>query len=127
MTAAVPKNEGVWQMIEADKRRDRRLRRLTVAAWSVTLLVVLIFAGMIGREVMRTIQLEEVGVAPPGAVLDAVMPLVGVVGGLSLLIAVLGTVGVFLRLRTASLHEIQLRLSALEEMLAERGSADRRA
>jgi hypothetical protein len=43
-----------------------------------------------------------------------------VLGVLSLLIAVLSTVGIFLRLRTASLTEIQLRLAALEQVLASR-------
>ena len=38
---------------------------------------------------------------------------------MSVLIATLATVAVFLRLRTASLSEIQLRLAALEEMLAD--------
>jgi uncharacterized membrane protein len=41
-----------------------------------------------------------------------------VVGVLGLLVAILSTVGIFLRLRTASLSEIQLRLAALEEMIA---------
>ena len=36
---------------------------------------------------------------------------------ISLLIGTLSTVGIFLRLRTASLGEVQLRLAALEEML----------
>jgi hypothetical protein len=43
-----------------------------------------------------------------------------VLGELSLLVAVLATVGVFLRFRTASLAEIQLRLAALEGMVGER-------
>lgn len=45
------------------------------------------------------------------------MPLIAVVGVLSLLIATPSTVGVFLRLSTASLAGIQLRLAALEDML----------
>ena len=40
-----------------------------------------------------------------------------VLGVLSVLIATLSTVGMFLRQRTASLAEIQLRLAALEELL----------
>lgn len=55
--------------------------------------------------------------ALPHAVYDAALPLVAVVGVLSLLIATLGTVGIFLRLRTASLSEIQLRLANLEDMV----------
>ena len=42
----------------------------------------------------------------------------------STLIATLSTVGIFLRLRTASLQEIQLRLAALEAMLTRDDSAN---
>jgi len=51
------------------------------------------------------------------------MPLIGVLWTLSLLVSALTTVGVFLRLRTASLSEIQLRLAALEEMLTAQSDA----
>jgi hypothetical protein len=54
------------------------------------------------------------------ALVGAAMPLFIVLGLLSVLIATLSTVGIFLRLRTASLAEIQLRLAALEEMLTTR-------
>ncbi len=47
------------------------------------------------------------------------MPLIAVTGVLSVLIATVSTVGIFLRLRTASLAEIQVRLAALEQMLLE--------
>ena len=50
-----------------------------------------------------------------------------VVGCFSVLVATLATIAIFLRLRTASLTEIQVRLAALEEMIAardtERGKA----
>jgi hypothetical protein len=49
------------------------------------------------------------------------MPLFDVLWKLSLLVAGLSTVGIFLRLRTASLSEIQLRLAALEELVAAHG------
>jgi hypothetical protein len=50
----------------------------------------------------------------------AAMPGLIVLGLLSVLVATLSTIGVFLRLRTASLMEIQLRLAALEDMLGAR-------
>jgi hypothetical protein len=59
----------------------------------------------------------DVGAATIAAVWQTALPVVTVVGVLSLLIAVLSTVGIFLRLRTASLGEIRLRLGALEDML----------
>ena len=48
------------------------------------------------------------------------MPLFTTLLMLSVLIATLSTVAIFLRLRTATLSEIQLRLAALEDMLASR-------
>lgn len=51
------------------------------------------------------------------------MPLVIALGILSVLIATVSTIGMFVRMRTASLHEIQLRLAALEEMIVSRSGS----
>lgn len=115
----------VWVMIDRERRRDRWVRSVSVAAWSVTFIVFIGFAAITANRVALTMRQVEVGVAPAGAVWEAAMPLVAVVGTVSLLIAVLSTVGIFLRLRTASLHEIQLRLAALESMLTERHTSAR--
>jgi hypothetical protein len=64
------------------------------------------------------------GVQHINEVISTLMPLVAVIGFVSLLVAVLSTVGVFLRLRTASLSEIQLRLAALEGMLLKRSAPE---
>ena len=79
-----------------------------------------VIAVMVGAQVAQMMEAYAAGAAPWTAVFWSAMPLLTVVGILSLLIATLSTVGVFLRLRTASLGEIQLRLAALEEMLASR-------
>ena len=113
----------VWAQVERDKRVDRRLRRLTIAAWTMTIIVVLVFG------VATAIRLATLyHLAPWGMIVGSAFPLLAVLGVLCALIATLGTVGIFLRLRTASLTEIHLRLAALEEMLASRGdgtTADR--
>jgi len=62
-----------------------------------------------------------VGALPWATVFAAAMPLVIVLGLLSVLVATLSTIGIFLRLRAASLAEIQLRLAALEDMIAAQG------
>ncbi len=77
----------------------------------------LVFAVIIVQHMLLVRRRIAVGVDSPLALYDAAMPLVAVVGVVSLLVATLTTVGIFLRLRTASLSEIQLRLAALEEML----------
>jgi hypothetical protein len=113
-----PASERVWSVIEREKRRDKLVRRVSVTAWSVTGGAVLAFGGVTAMEVWRYVQHAIGGEVGWSAVFQRTIPFVGVVGVLGLLIAVLSTVGIFLRLRTASLSEIQLRLAGLEEMIA---------
>lgn len=111
---------GAWALIETEKRRDRLIRRVSITAWTVTLVLVLLFAVMTGAQVAQMIEVVGAGAAPWTVIFWSAMPLLVVLGILSLLIATLSTVGIFLRLRTASLAEIQLRLAALEDMLGSR-------
>jgi membrane-bound acyltransferase YfiQ involved in biofilm formation len=113
-------SEKAWTLIEQEKRRDRLLRVVSVTAWAITFVIVLLFAIMIGLQVAEMWKSFHDGMLPRWAVVSSAMPLVIVLGFLSVLIATLTTIGIFLRLRTASLTEIQLRLAALEDMLAKR-------
>jgi hypothetical protein len=112
-----PTSERVWAVIEREKRRDKLVRKVSIAAWSVTGGAVLAFGAVTTAEVWQLLRYVREGVAPWEIILDRVMPFIAVIGVLGLLIAVLSTVGIFLRLRTASLSEIQLRLAGLEEMV----------
>jgi hypothetical protein len=110
--------DAAWDAIEKEKRRDRAMRRTSIIAWSTTFVVLLIFAGiMVQRIAVAWHRSMILGIHPPDPVYDAALPLIVVIGVLSLLIATLATIGIFLRLRTASLSEIQLRLANLEDML----------
>jgi len=117
-TQLSPASERVWSLIEQEKRRDRLVRRVSVTAWSVTGGAVLLFGGVTSVQVWRVMRHAAEGLVPWEIVFNVAMPFVAVIGILSLLIAVLSTVGIFLRLRTASLSEIQMRLAGLEEMIA---------
>jgi hypothetical protein len=107
-----------WAMIEDEKRRDRFVRKVSVVAWSATFAIVILFTIMVGIQVAEMVKAGLMGAVPWMAAVGVATPLIVVLGFLSLLIATLSTVGVFLRQRTASLAEIQLRLAALEDMLA---------
>jgi energy-coupling factor transporter transmembrane protein EcfT len=108
----------VWEAIENEKRRDRFIKRVSVTAWTVTFVLVGIMTVMIGFQVAQMARGAMVGALPWISVIGIAMPLVIVLGLLSVLIAALSTIGIFLRMRTASLAEIQLRLAALEDMIA---------
>lgn len=120
MTAPNAAPERAWALIENEKRRDRFVRRVSIAAWSVTLALVLLVAILVG---MQVLEVTRVSGLPRLTAIGLAMPFIDILWKLSLLVASLSTVGVFLRLRTATLTEIQLRLAALEELLASRPDA----
>ena len=122
---AAKSNAEAWAVVETEKRRDRALRRVSIAAWAATFVVVAVFAVIVAMHVSLNWSLSTVGAMDRRDVLDAAIPLVVVLGVLSLLIAVLATVGIFLRLRTASLAEIQLRLATIEAIVAGQGDEGR--
>lgn len=110
-------HETAWGAIEKERRRDRIVRRTSIAAWTSTFVILLVFAAIMVERIAFVRERVAVGAEMPHAVYDAALPLIAVVGVLSVLIATLSTVGIFLRLRTASLTEIQLRLAGLEDLL----------
>jgi hypothetical protein len=120
-------NEAAWGLIEKERRRDRVIRRTSVVAWATTFVILLVFAAIMVQRIALVRRRVAVGLELPHALGDAALPLVAVVGVLSVLIATLSTVGIFLRLRTASLSEIQLRLANLEDMLRTDGRDAREA
>ena len=111
---------GAAALVENERRRDRFIRRVSVTAWSVTLVLVLVVAVMVGFNVSMFVGGALEGEVPWAVVVGSLMPLIDVLWKLSLLVATLSTIAIFLRLRTASLAELQLRLAALEEMVASR-------
>jgi hypothetical protein len=123
MSTAISQSGTAWDMIEKEKQRDRVIRRVSKTAWAVTFVIVVAFAVVTAVSVAQMARLWAVGAISFSAVTGAAIPLLVVLGMLSVLIATLSTVGIFLRLRTASLVEIQLRLATLEEMLAARSDA----
>jgi hypothetical protein len=109
-----------WNLIEREQRRDRVLKRVSVVAWTVTCVLVLALGVITGLEVAALMRRYRVGLVDGMAVVESIVPFTIALGLLSVLVGTLSTVGIFLRLRTASLVDIQLRLAALEDMLAGR-------
>lgn len=110
----------IWERIDAEKRRDRLIKRVSVGAWTVTLLLVIALLALELASVGQMALAAMRGAVPWLTVLGSALPGLIILGVLSVLIAVLSTVAMFFRLRTATLDEIQLRLAALEEMIVHR-------
>jgi predicted lysophospholipase L1 biosynthesis ABC-type transport system permease subunit len=108
----------VWDAIENEKRRDRFLKRVSILAWTATFVLAALMTVVVGIGAAQFAKSAIAGQLPWMTVAGAMIPLFVALGGLSVLVATLSTLAMFFRLRTASLHEIQLRLAALEEMLA---------
>ncbi len=112
-----------WSRIEAEQRSDRLFRRLTIIGWTATGLVVILLVVFGITQLRAAMQMAGGGIAPLGALLGSLVPVVLAVGAFCALAATLATIGLFLRMRSASLHEIQLRLAALEDLLTQTASA----
>jgi uncharacterized BrkB/YihY/UPF0761 family membrane protein len=118
--ASASPTASAWAEIEKERRRDRVIRRVCIVAWTVTGLLVLFFAAAIAFPVVQMMRAAAAGAIPWITVIGSAWPFFGAVWTLCLLVSTLSTVAVFLRLRTASLAEIQQRLAQLEEILGSR-------
>ena len=124
MTAsAAPGSAKLWAAIENEKRRDRFIRRVATTAWSVTFALLLVLGVFAGLSVSQMVRAAIAGQLPWMSAFGIALPFLVVCGVVSLLIATLSTVGVFLRMRTTTLLEVQARLAALEQILTSRGDA----
>ena len=118
MTSTHPIDDHVAAIMDSEGKRDRLVKRVSFVAWAVTIGIMLVFALIVGFEVLRTLERVGLGVASNRDVVDALVPLLAVVGTTSFLLALVSTTAVFLRFRTASLGDIQLRLASLEAALS---------
>ena len=109
--------EQIWAQIDKEKKRDQFVRRVSRVSWGVTLVALTVILVSFGMELNHYIDLYNRGALPSSKVWDTVNKIVKLVGVFGFIIAIISTVGVFLRLRTTSLLEIQQRLANLEQMV----------
>lgn len=109
----------VWTLIDREKKRDVMIKRISRVAWGATLVMLLVFLTFTLIDLSRQMDLYRSGIISQASVMSSVVPFAVILGSLSLIIAILSTVGVFLRLRTTSLLEVQQRLANLEQMIME--------
>lgn len=108
----------LWDAIERERRIDRLTRGICIAAWTLTLVLTTGYAWLLWTQVAHARQLLAAGVVSREDVLLHMIPLAQTLGVLTLIVAVLSTIGVFVRFRGSTMHEIQLRLAALERIVS---------
>ena len=113
----------IWNLVQEEKKRDKKVVLVSKIAWSVTGLSVVAFGMIQVSHFVRYLDLVAEGVGSMNQLFANLMPLVAVIGVIGLIVAILATAGIFLRLRTSSLQEIQVRLAALEQMFVEQSPA----
>lgn len=109
--------EQVWDLIDREKKRDKMIRRVSRIAWGTTLVILLVFLVFTIKDVTTTFRLYKSQIVAAKQVWKALVPFAIVLGSVSLIVGVLSTIGVFLRLRTTSLLEVQQRLANLEQLI----------
>lgn len=117
--------EEIWAWIDEERRVDKKVRTFAYRAWVTTVGALVVYGVLVlihlAIAIMGIVRMDGGTRQVLFTIVDTLMPLVWVIGAVALVAAVLSTVGVFLRLRTASLTEIQQRLAALEAMLGKDG------
>ncbi len=107
----------LWDIIEREKRRDNMIKWVSRIAWSITLIVLTIFLVFTIQDYSTALGRYQSGLVARSEVRLTVIPFLQVSGSLALIVGILATVGMFLRLRTTSMLEIQQRLANLEQMI----------
>lgn len=111
------KQEALRAKIEEEKRTDKWIKRVNKSAWIVTILFLFGFSAIKGYDIYHAHYLYKSGLVSVESVYDTILPFVTSVGAVSFIIAIVSTIGVFFRLRTATLSEILMRITVLEEVL----------
>ena len=109
--------DAIWEMIDREKKKDILIKRVSKIGWIGTVVMLLFFLTITLIDLSLMLERYDLGLVSRESVIDTVVPFAIVLGGLCLIIAILSTVGVFLRMRTTSLLEIQQRLTNLEQMV----------
>lgn len=117
--AATNQEDAFWALIEKENKKDRIIKRISKAGWTVTLLVLLLFLVFTVIEFIHAYKMYVSGRVLYQNVVDTLIPFLITLGTIGLIVAILGTIGMFLRLRTTSLLEVQQRLTNLEKVLSE--------
>lgn len=110
-------SQDLWKLVEIEKQKDKRVRRISTAAWTITGLAIAFYGTIVVQQFSQYQRMVANGIMPAGAEWATFTPLVGVIGLVALFVAVLATVGMFFRLRTSSLEELKVRLTALEDLV----------
>lgn len=117
------RTEEIRGWMEQEQRVDRRIRLSAKLGWSTAVVAVVVYGVFRIFAVVHYLWRFEGQTIPRGAYFEIatnLMPIVYALGALGLLAGVLATIGSFVRFRTASLEEIQLRLASIEEALLDR-------
>lgn len=108
----------LWQKIDRDKNRYKAFMLLCFLAWAVTLSVLAYIGYLYYLEFEVVLGKFEVAVASNSDIYLAKQNILSVLVAITFLIAVLATIIVFMRQRSASLQDIQLRLTLLEQSIS---------
>lgn len=113
------RKERMRAMLEAERESLRKIRIACITAWALTLLLPVGWVLTRGLPFM----LQSRGLSPGGQLgiyLGAAV--LGFLGLVALIVAIITTVAWLFRSRTSSLAMVETRLAELEEMLARRES-----
>lgn len=109
--------EDIWEKIEKEKKIDKWITRISIGSWAATFILITGFTILV---LIETIQHYTTQLYPVISLDNLLMQIAVItipfsaIGLFTFGAAILSTIGLFIRMRTSSLRDIQLRLGTLE-------------
>lgn len=114
------KKEDIWEKIEREKRTDTWMKRICIGSWASTLLLIILFVIVV---IQQTLKHYAFWGMPDANIEYLLMKIAAItipflaIGAFTFGASILSTIGLFIRMRTSSLRDIQLRLGTLENAI----------
>jgi len=112
--------QALWQKASRDKWIYKFMLMLSMLFWVTTIAVLAYIGNNFYLEYLEVVNKYSVGVGSKTDIYDARNNMLIVAFSITIIVAVLSSIVMFMRQRSAALHDIQLRLAMLEQLVTKK-------
>jgi len=113
-------NSQLWKSVEQDKLKYKIFMFISLATWTIAIGVLVYIGYLFYLDYQYLLARFSVGTANKMDLYEAKKDIFTIVLAISIIFACLSTLVMIMRQRSASLHEIQVRLSMVEQHISEK-------
>ena len=111
-----PDTRAMLALMDTQTHHDRYFKRLGVAGWCIAIVAMIAYGAVSLIKFLSYWQYAGDSAEAMQEAVNQLVPFLGAMGGIGILVALLGAAALMMRTRSASLKQISLRLTNLEDM-----------